>query len=362
MGGSWPAVRQAVKRVDYVSFNLLFIPAMSVGGLLLLSLLSLPRPRSPPPRPRGPGDYLGLFEALEDQTNWETSMSLFMSAGAGACVATSNFMLSGAMSYAGLTRSLPVFNGMAIFVGVTVNYFIEGNAHPGSLVGGVLCIFAAIFLTFLSRQQASEPAPPGSPKLPAAVGVMSFNNLADAMKVTTGVESSGSRGEKGALSVDGRQHSGYTAVAVNGSDEGSSAQDDAANVLLGLVLSAAAGCIDGCWSSLTLTAKLNGVDNYVTASYFCMGLLVPLVVIEPIIYLRDPVTWLANVRSVTMFEWSLVALSGFLNIFAIITYFMATVVISSAVAFAIFLSTPLVSIALGAFVLRELDNEPLGAH
>ena len=46
----------------------------------------------------------------------------------------------------------------------------------------------------------------------------------------------------------------------------------------------------------------------------------------------------------------------------IITYFMATVVISSAVAFAIFLSTPLVSIALGAFVLRELDNEPLGAH
>jgi drug/metabolite transporter (DMT)-like permease len=43
----------------------------------------------------------------------------------------------------------------------------------------------------------------------------------------------------------------------------------------------------------------------------------------------------------------------------IITYFMATVVISSAVAFAIFLSTPLVSIALGAFVLRELDDEPL---
>ena len=54
-----------------------------------------------------------------------------------------------------------------------------------------------------------------------------------------------------------------------------------------------------------------------TASYFCMGLLVPLVVVEPIIYLRDPVTWLANVRSVTMFEWSLVALSGFLNIFAV---------------------------------------------
>ena len=46
----------------------------------------------------------------------------------------------------------------------------------------------------------------------------------------------------------------------------------------------------------------------------------------------------------------------------IITYFMATVVISSAVAFAIFLSTPLVSIALGAFVFRELDDEPLGAH
>ena len=100
--------------------------------------------------------------------------------------------------------------------------------------------------------------------MPNARGVMSFDNLADAMALTTGLSagSSSTSGEKGALSEDGRQHSGYTAVAVNGENGEGSAQSDAANVLLGLVLSAAAGCIDGCWSSLTLTAKLNGVDNY----------------------------------------------------------------------------------------------------
>jgi hypothetical protein len=89
------------------------------------------------------------------------------------------------------------------------------------------------------------------------------------------------------------------------------------NVLLGLMLSAFAGCVDGLWSSLTLTAKLSGVDNYVAASYFCVGLLVPLAVLETAMYLHDPPTWTANVKRLTLCEWALVALSGFLNIFAV---------------------------------------------
>jgi len=68
--------RQVVKHVDFVSFNLLFVPAMSLGGLAILSILSLPHPRSPPPPPRGPGDYLSLMEALLDQTQWKTRYSL----------------------------------------------------------------------------------------------------------------------------------------------------------------------------------------------------------------------------------------------------------------------------------------------
>ena len=41
---------------------------------------------------------------------------------AGSCAAASNFMLAGAMPMAGLTRSLPVFNGCAIAMGVFVSY------------------------------------------------------------------------------------------------------------------------------------------------------------------------------------------------------------------------------------------------
>ena len=67
---------------------------------------------------------------------------------------------------------------------------------------------------------------------------------------------------RAALEVFVQISPGSRLVAVNGENGEGSAQSDAANVLLGLVLSAAAGCIDGCWSSLTLTAKLNGVDNY----------------------------------------------------------------------------------------------------
>jgi hypothetical protein len=93
------------------------------------------------------------------------------------------------------------------------------------------------------------------------------------------------------------------------------------NVLLGLLLSGMAGCIDGCWSSLTLTAKLSGVDNYVAASYFCLGLLVPLVVLETAMYLRNPTEWKGNLAKVTFSDWFFVALSGFLNIAAVGQYF-----------------------------------------
>jgi hypothetical protein len=296
----------------------------------------------------------------------------------------------------------------------------------------VLTIFAAIFFTFLSRQETSGPNAAGDAALLAELthkpwksrGALSFGSLTDVLDREEHLsvaaeawnrhkfgEGALSASEKGALAEAQPPRPGYVAVATGGAVacQNKSAEwgapvatPEEGNVLLGLMLSAFAGCVDGSWSSLTLTAKLSGVDNYVAASYFCVGLLVPLAVIETTMYLRDPLTWTANVKKVTLGEWAFVALSGFLNIFAvsfrpddlralqafvyilapsqsstfnansllklrvcvlfflqIITYFMATVVISSAVAFAIFLSTPLVSIALGACVLRELDDEPL---
>mmetsp|Transcript_54725 Transcript_54725/g.108610 ORF Transcript_54725/g.108610 Transcript_54725/m.108610 type:complete len:513 (-) Transcript_54725:226-1764(-) len=458
-GGSWPAVRQIVKHVDYTIFNLAFVPAMSFGGLLILALLSLPRPRSPPPPSSGgPGDPYNLINAFDTETTGHTSRGLVLATLAGACVATSNFLLCSAMSYAGLTRTLPVFNGMAILVGVSVNVILEGNSHLHSLVVGVLCIFAAIFLTFLSRQQQEQPlsgsltasseaqelelgrgASSPSFLVPSSVfnnssstneskpltqkkkskslgHVLSFVKLSHALDTyhedsttqgtgdESGLASCGGGGRGGG--GGGQAHRGYAAVGDGGGvgrggrslelpstgssplaarakgvervveggedqnlqsvaagaeakeEEEEEGEEPVEQVVRGLALSAVAGCVDGCWSSLTLEAKLLGVDNYVTASYFCLGLLIPLAPIELFMYCRDPRDFTERLKRTTTCEWLLAALAGVLNIAAIITYFMATVVISSAVAFAIFLSTPLVSIALGVFVVREMDDEP----
>lgn len=40
--------------------------------------------------------------------------------------------------------SRQIFNGMAIVVGVSVNYMIEGNKYPASLVGGKISEFKSL--------------------------------------------------------------------------------------------------------------------------------------------------------------------------------------------------------------------------
>jgi len=244
----------------------------------------------------------------------------------------------------------------------------------------VLAIFGAIFLTFLSRQQ-QELEEPDLTVLEAEAslrekklshrsrhsgGALSFGSLSGLLhKVEQGEEGaltasqheslgdrSLSKSERGRLHEEALHKTGYAAVATSASVgigggaraaeerdattiaaaleevevEGGEAAVAGAmaapperegNVLLGLLLSGMAGCIDGCWSSLTLAAKLSGVDNYVAASYFCLGLLVPLTVLETAMYLRNPPEWKGNLARVTVSDWCFVALSGFLNIAAV---------------------------------------------
>ena len=92
--------------------------------------------------------------------------------------------------------------------------------------------------------------------------------------------------------------------------------------------------------------------------YFCFGILVPLVLFEAFSWIRNPKDFARNLRRLTLREFLLCCACGFLNVFGIVTYFMATVLLPSAVAFTIFLSTPLVSISLGVFCFRELEGEP----
>lgn len=341
-GGTWPALRQAIKSVDFEVFNLGFIVSMSGTGIALLSLLSLPPTRDPPPPPFGPGDWDGLWEALA----WEAAdsgASLWLATCAGACVSTSNVLLAAAMPLAGLTRALPVFNGCAIVVGVGMNYALEGNKRPATLVAGVGLILVAILLTFQSRHDAA--------RMPAktARGLLSASNLQDLVhSKAPSRDSLDSLLELAVKRGEAREDEPILLV-----DEPPPAE----TVARGLALCAAAGAIDGCWSSLTCAAKLRGIDNYVTATFFCVGLLVPLLLVEAGILLRDARGHARKLRRLTPNQLLVSLACGALNIWGIVTYFMATVQLSAAVAFAIFLSTPLVSISIGVGLFRELDGK-----
>ena len=345
-GGTWPALRQAVKTVDYEVFNLVFIPSMSVCGIALLWLLSLPAARGPPPRPFGPGEWSGLLAAVTYET--EHKAPLWLATLSGACVSASNFMLAAALPRAGLTRGLPCFSGVAILVGVGASYTLEGNARPLSLCVGVALILAAVLLTFNSRGDDGRETMGG---LARSRGLLSAPNLQELVHQRAPSEPS-------LLNLAGVPSSPWWALPSR-SDSGPlrlNTSRSRKNRALAVIV--CAGAVDGLWSSLTCAAKLNHIDNYVTAFYFCLGLLAPLAVFEMVIFARDPEAFARKLRNQLSPARVAVAFScGFLNVWGIITYFMATVRVPAAVAFAIFLSTPLVSITLGAACFGELQNQ-----
>ena len=92
------------------------------------------------------------------------------------------------------------------------------------------------------------------------------------------------------------------------------------------------------------------------------GLLLPLAVVEAALLAFDRPNHLRKLATLTTNQFLVSLACGSLNVWGVVTYFMATVQLSAAVAFAIFLSTPLVSISLGVCAFRELDDQPPGTR
>uniref|UniRef100_A0A7S2FJ68 EamA domain-containing protein n=1 Tax=Florenciella parvula TaxID=236787 RepID=A0A7S2FJ68_9STRA len=315
-----------------------------MSGILMLEVLC---------QPAFAGDYAGLRDAVvQETTRTGTSTAIFMGLMAGGCVGFSNFMLAASMPMAGLTRSLPVFNGAAVVTGVSLNYALEGNPHPETLVIGVVLILVAIILTFVSRNAPDAPcAPRGLAKEAlGSVHILSYTNL------TT-------------LAPQNISERGMEELPLN-SDPGSSSEDleecvkciPGGPVVQGLILCAISGSIDGCWSVFATGASMRGLDHYVACFYMCLGFLVPLFTCELLLFCSNPAKFIAECRRLTLGSFLMTALCGFLNIFGIITYYAATSTISATVAFAIFLCTPLVSISIGVRCFRELNDEPRAKH
>lgn len=136
--GSWPAVRQSIAHSDYRVFSLHFLLAMSCSGMLVLAALS-----------KG---ELPTMVTREHYTDAARSWGIL----AGALVGVANALLAAAMPMAGMTLSLPVFNGVTLLVGVGVTFAMQGNDHPVSLAGGVAATMVAIVLSSLSKPDASD--------------------------------------------------------------------------------------------------------------------------------------------------------------------------------------------------------------
>ena len=88
----------------------------------------------------------------------------------------------------------------------------------------------------------------------------------------------------------------------------------------------------------------------------------PLPFFEAGIYFRDPAAFRRRLGRLTFAQGLVAACCGVLNIWGIVTYFVATHKVRAAVAFAIFLSTPLVSICLGALCFKLLISAGQGAN
>lgn len=363
--GCWPAVRNAIRDVHYSMFNITFVPAMTISGLLFLTLLTAPKHDGE--MPDGLVDYTSLWDAVVSETTEDNMPGLLLSMLSGVAVGVSNFILSAAMPLAGCTRVLPVFNGVAIAVGVSIAYKIQGNPHPLSLFCGMGFILGAIMLTFLSRQLVgAEPIEiqvPGSPvrrfnlgsthilsaqNLTSLIGAASEEPLPLAGSVPLKVDDIEMKTKRGSGSFHQNAGERQSLIETKRDDE---------KVMGGLVLALIAGAIDGSWSSLTLVAKMKGIPNYVTGSYFMFGVLIPAIVAEILVWAMDRETFNARYCKLTLFQMIIGGFCGTLNIFGIVSYFVATFELESAVAFAIFLSTPLVSITL-SILLGELTSEP----
>jgi glucose uptake protein len=71
----------------------------------------------------------------------------------GAVFNVSNLLLVAAIDIAGLAVAFPVGIGLALVVGVILNYAIAPKGHPGLLFGGMILVMLAIILDALAHRR-----------------------------------------------------------------------------------------------------------------------------------------------------------------------------------------------------------------
>jgi len=100
----------------------------------------------------GGGDLSFLRNILQAD-----SRHMLFAIAAGAVFNVANLLLVAAIDIAGLAVAFPVGIGLALVVGVLLNYLIAPKGHPGLLFGGMALVVLAIILDALAyRRRESE--------------------------------------------------------------------------------------------------------------------------------------------------------------------------------------------------------------
>jgi glucose uptake protein len=117
-----------------------------VIGILLFSLLSAFTLGSIGNEGRG-------FVVDLKQASGENTLSAFIG---GIVFNAANILFSAAIAIAGMAVAFPVGIGLALILGVLVNYFAEQKGNPALLFAGVACITVAIILNALAYLRAGS--------------------------------------------------------------------------------------------------------------------------------------------------------------------------------------------------------------
>ncbi len=99
------------------------------------------------------GEYGRPFFQDLTQGSWENIQSAFMG---GVIFNAANILLSAAIAIAGMSVAFPVGIGLALVIGVIVNYLDAPVGNPIILFSGVACIAAAILLNAYAYQKQSN--------------------------------------------------------------------------------------------------------------------------------------------------------------------------------------------------------------
>lgn len=353
--GSWPYLRMQCT-LQGPSFTILYFCGQFIAALFLS--LSI-----------GGAANLQREFALQPRDSWRVACIVF----GGCCVGNADFLCSLAMAHVHFSIAYPVYAGLALALGSSLVYCIDGQGKAPLLFSGVALAILAICC--LAAAEAAEVSPSSS----------TANNQSGAVPSPVGCPPGSTSGLSTTfsplqpqLSDEGNDETRFKEGGYEKKEDGSAyvPLSPARSTSKGWVnVCIFCGMLGGLWSPLSSLGRLEGgVDNPLTGLIiFQLGQLccVPLqccyysIVMlllegrDSYVKSNDPAIFLREISAscrVSFKDTALALCTGAIVGTGFTLYFIASVVVNPTVALAIPSCEPLVTIVFGVLVSRKLHH------